>query len=60
MQKEKLQSREWNVCARQTYFSAVFALNKIKALIFQIIHIQNKTLHPCVNGQQGLEWKHKI
>ena len=53
VQKEKLQSRERNVCARQTSFSVMFLLNKIKALIFQKIHIRNKNLDPCVNG--GLE-----
>ena len=37
VQKEKLQSRERNVCARQTSLSAIFLLNKITASIFQII-----------------------
>ena len=49
VQKEKLQSRERNVCTQQTSFSAIFVLNKITAPIFQIIHIRNKTLGPCVN-----------
>ena len=39
-------------------FSAMFLLNKIMAPIFQIIHIQNRTLNPCVSG--GLERKHKV
>ena len=38
--------------------SAIFLLNKIMALIFQITNIQNKTLNYCVNG--GLEWRHKV
>ena len=37
-------------------YSAIFVLNKITASIFQIIHIRNKTLDPCVNGQ-GKSWK---
>ena len=37
-------------------FIAIFVLNKITALIFQIIYIRNKTLDPCVNGQQR-SWK---
>ena len=32
-------------------FSTIFVLSKFTASIFQIIHIQNKTLNPCVNGQ---------
>ena len=44
VQKEKLQSRERDVCARQTSFSAIFVFNKITAPIFQITHIPNKTL----------------
>ena len=39
VQKEKLQSREENVCVRQTSFSAIFVLNQITAPIFQIIYI---------------------
>ena len=31
-------------------FSAIFVLNKITSPIFQIIHIRNKTLDPCVKG----------
>ena len=49
--QKKLQSREQNVCARQMSFSATFVLNKITEPIFQIIHIQNKTLNHCVNSQ---------
>ena len=47
---KKLQSRERNVCVRQRSVSAIFLFNKIAAPIFQIIHIQNKTLDHCVNG----------
>ena len=58
VQKEKIQSRERNVCVRQTCFSAMFVLNNIMAQIFQIIHIWNKTLNPCING--GLEQRRKV
>ena len=58
VQKDKLQSTERNVSARQTSFSAIFALNKITVTIFQIIYIQNKTLNTCVNGV--LERRRKI
>ena len=58
IQKEKLQSREWNVCVWQMSFSAIVFPNKITASIFQIIHIWNKTLNPCVNG--GLERRCKV
>ena len=33
-EKEKSQSREWNVCARQMSISATFVLNKIMPPIF--------------------------
>ena len=52
IQKEKLQSREQNVCAQWTSFSAIFILNKIRAPTLQIIHVRNKTLDPCISGQQ--------
>ena len=47
------------MCARQMSFSAIFLLNKITALIFQIIHIRNKTstlaskevLNECVRSK---------
>ena len=55
---KKLQSRERNVCARQTHFSSTFPLDKITATIFQIIHIRDKTLNPCANG--GLEQRRKV
>ena len=51
-------TREQNVCMRQTSFSAIFLLNKITVSIFQIIHIRNKTLNPCVNG--SLEGRRKV
>ena len=51
--KKKNYSPESKTCAWQTSFSAVFLLNKIMAPIFQIIHIQNKKIDPCVN--RGLE-----
>ena len=46
------------VFTRQTSFSTIFLLNKITVPIFQIIHIRNKTLNPCVNG--GLEQGRKV
>ena len=36
------------VRAHQMSFSAIFLLNKIMVLIFQIIHIRNKILNSCV------------
>ena len=58
VQKEKLQSRERKVYARQTSLSAIFVFNKITVPIFQKIHIPNKNLGPCVNG--GLEWTPQV
>ena len=58
IKKEKLKSREQSVCVRQTSVCSIFILNKITALIFQIIYILNKTLDHCVNG--GLERRHKV
>ena len=46
------------VRAHQMSFSAIFLLNKIMVLIFQIIHIRNKTLNPWVNG--GFERWHQV
>ena len=58
IQKEKLQTREQNVCVLQTSFSAIFLSNKITVLIFHIIHIWNKTLNPCIS--RSLEGMHKV
>ena len=58
IQKEKLQSRKWNMCDRKTSFSAIFHLNKIMVPISQIIHLQKKTLNPCVN--RALEQRHMV
>ena len=58
VQKEKLQFRKQNMCVLEMSFYAIFLLNKIMASIFQIIHIQIKNLHPCINV--GLELRHKV
>ena len=55
---ENSQSRERHMCARQMSFSAIFVFNKIMVSIFQIIHIRNMTLDPCING--GLEQRRKV
>ena len=47
-----------NVCGRQMSVSAIFLLNRITVTIFQIIHIRNKTLDPCIKG--GLERRSKV
>ena len=48
--KKKNYSPKNKMCVRRMSISAIFLLNKITAPIFQIIHIQNKTLDHCVNG----------
>ena len=53
VQKEKLHSRERNVCAWQTSFLPYFFWIKLRRRFFQIIHIWNKNLNTCFNG--GLE-----
>ena len=55
--KKKNYSREKKL-SQQMSFSEIFLLNKIKAPIFQIIYIRNKTLNPSVNG--GLKQKRKV
>ena len=59
VQKEKLQSRERNVCARQTSFSAIFLLNKITAPIFQIIQFETRpsTLASTEVLNKGVRYK---
>ena len=54
VQNNKLQSREQNVCVRQTSFSSIFLLNKITMPIFQIIHIGNKTLDQTLASTEVL------
>ena len=49
---------EMCVCVWQMSFSAIFVLNKITVSVFQIIHIRNKALNPCING--GLERRGKV
>ena len=56
--KKSVQKKRVCVCVRQTSVSATFLLNKITVKIFQIIHIQNKTLNPCMKG--GLEQRCRI
>ena len=46
-----------HVCAADICFYHIF-LNKIMVPIFQMIHIRNKTLDPCVKG--GLEQRRKV
>ena len=46
------------MCVRSRRLSAICLLSKMRASIFQIIYIWNKTLHPCVN--RGLKQRHKV